>query len=483
MLDRIEVPLKDDNLTTVLSEQFPLNTCAEEDSISSRLYLVSNELRYRNVIKALKNIEVNTSNQIRVGLLVGESNILSFLPHLAGICDLVLMTDIEPRIAIHNRHMIDCMLKTKTPAEFLNLYTENHPLKNRPINFDGTQTQCSSTMFKNLISGESIGGCFHSSHTVQKESLGEYFFLNNAYTFMQCKHALLALPLLQIKLNISDENECSAFAKVLQMHQGRITFCNLSNIHYTVSVEKLRTTVPLLLTSDPDGCRIMFSEHAVENSSSLHTTLTEGIESYLQAIEQNKLISLKEQFGAKKSCSSSLSLFPPPPKSEQTKKPQNCYVGFYDMHNRIETKFIQKIINGKENINDYSYMLHAYSSFKEAQVFIEKIIKEDAYDSCKHKLKLFARTNNKANLRPGTYWIFTVEGTVDKINTLLRYLPDNGVKHCPNDQIYASQKFSQKIISVIDNSEQYNFTGKADKESVIDQPVHQSPFKNFTSAT
>jgi hypothetical protein len=69
----------------------------------------------------------------RVGLLIGESYILSSLPELSRHCDTIIMNDISTMTTKYCRFLIDTLRNSHSREEFIQKYCDNFPLEEEVV--------------------------------------------------------------------------------------------------------------------------------------------------------------------------------------------------------------------------------------------------------------------------------------------------------------------------------------------------------------
>ncbi|AUH72718.1 hypothetical protein [Legionella sainthelensi] len=257
-------------LLSEVAQKFPIHF----DTKQFDFYPFCNEMGYRNVMRKLKRIETQNTQQIKVALLFGESNFISMLPALIGVADLILLADIEPSQHKHLKFMLNCLKQSDSPAQFIDRYAQS----NNPL-YQG-QWQDKSSEFQLInMSKDNLKRVFNNAN-YPAQSLLNYHFLHSVKNFLKCKRAMQAFSILQIELDLGDASACNKLAELFRQYNACLTLCNFTNIHHYVENIKLFDSIPKLLNHNND-CLTMYSTGP---AADLKTNLYIGIGHYFSYI-------------------------------------------------------------------------------------------------------------------------------------------------------------------------------------------------------
>lgn len=288
------------NLTKQLMSRFPIDTSRPYFEV----FPFSNEARYSYCLHELRyRYTPQPSHEIRVALLFGESRFLSLLPELSLHADVIIFADIEPKQHNHIKHLLSCMQKSTTIKEYINNYAINNPLENIEID---------STLSKSAIwpwyEDENLSGTPYTTEILTNllHISGKQFsdfFLNSEERYNQCKNAANKLSFAHIQLDLMNHIQCQELAQLLSNYHAKITFCNLSNIHdYDNSMERIKVSVPLLLTNSPD-CLIMYATNSYQaNISNLLNDYYEQADTWLKTHRDASRMKIKQPLMYRRSC-------------------------------------------------------------------------------------------------------------------------------------------------------------------------------------
>ena len=382
-------------LIEVLKGQFPLST----DSDPFEFFPMSNELGFKKVIKILKSIRVSETEEKKAALLFGESNFISMLPVLSEFVSVIILADIDSSMHKHSRFMLDCFIKANSPDEFYKLYINNNPIDERK-NF-----QLNSSQMVEFLK-DPLGA--------QNAFLERNFFLNNQAAFEKCKAELAKIEIVQIQVDLGDVSLCQQLAATLKEHHTRLALCNFTNIHDYLK-EKVIEPVKALLANSQQ-CLVMFSNGPLTD---LRTSIYIGVTRYFQEISWKANNGKTHDYSLSVNQEVSQMRFFYKPRQAKDFGGECCYLAFkHDVVGEDCVELIQEIIDGRNNINDFSTKLHAHDTEEEASKFVK----------------------NKP------HWIFKIRGNKDKINSHLRYLLDSKPVHYPLDMDTGSMTVNSKII-------------------------------------
>lgn len=259
-------------LTEQLTKQFAI----DKNCHFSRLYLLSNESGFPDVLRQLREhpSPVTDPAKIRVALLFGESHFLSMMPELAKHADIVLMADIDHRIHYHTKKSLELFLSSKDSQEYLD--------KHRTVDWknDG-----------------SIFLLYEDQLIEVKKELSlcdDDYYLASDKRFEECKEAASSLLIANINLDFYSLEKCKAFADMLEASNAQLTICNFTNIHSYTNPHASpddqeqyfnmhHNTASVLLSGSP-GCFIMYSRNPTDKNAlnDLSTNITTNITDYFE---------------------------------------------------------------------------------------------------------------------------------------------------------------------------------------------------------
>ncbi|WP_419420476.1 hypothetical protein ACNVED_04030 [Legionella sp. D16C41] len=284
-----------ESLVTLLQKEFLIN-CGLSEQFD--LYPFSNEYNYESILTTLNMNYTKNTEKIRVAMLFGESRFLSILPELAKCADIVILADIEPRLHLHNKHLLTCFKQSVDSYDFIACYKKNNPIENEKLPWL-TNTQLPSIATLDLLEGLLVGSIGNSI-----PSLGEkYHFLHNEKRFQSCKEAVNKLFFVQIHLNLMDSKQCYQLAEHLSRHNAELTLVNFTNIaDHQYGKMALQQSIPLLLKDSPD-CFILYSTGVMNNGAieKLNIHITQNLDNYFnQSSIPNETSDKKDNYTNKK---------------------------------------------------------------------------------------------------------------------------------------------------------------------------------------
>ncbi|KTD59308.1 hypothetical protein Lsan_2212 [Legionella santicrucis] len=261
---------RSNRLLSAIAQKFPIHF----DTKQFDFYPFCNEMGYKNVMRKLKRIQTQNTQQIKVALLFGESNFISMLPALIGVADLILLADIEPSQHKHLKFMLNCLKQSDSPAQFIDSYAQS----NNPLYQGQWQDKSSDFQLINM-SKDNLKRVFNNAN-YPAQSLLNYHFLHSVKNFLKCKRAMQELFILQIEFDLGDTSACNKLAELFRQYNACLTLCNFTNIHHYVENITLFDSIPKLLNHNND-CLIMYSTGP---AADLKTNLYIGIGHYFSYI-------------------------------------------------------------------------------------------------------------------------------------------------------------------------------------------------------
>ena len=256
MISKKEVFLKE------INNEFSIDALYSDNAKFKELYPFCNESGYAEIIKNLQYIEPKCTQKTKVSLLFGESNLLSLLPTLSAISDVIWIADINPAQHEYITFLLDCFKSSDTTEQFLKNYFKNNILLDK--NNVYTKEKYTTLEINNQM-----------NHF--KSSCGKYYFLNSQSNYDKCKKSLNKVTLLQINLDLSDKDACRQINALLTKHNAVLTYCNFTNIHHYVEADTLQEAVSNLL-KDNEHVLIMYSTGSL---SKLRVCCTTELKKYL----------------------------------------------------------------------------------------------------------------------------------------------------------------------------------------------------------
>jgi hypothetical protein len=251
------------NLKNALERRFP-NTENEPWNIRWICYLFANDREYKGVIDYLKGgYPINNHN--KAALLFGESNVLTLSPELLLHVEFVILADIDYRMILHIKHLIDCINNAETPETFLNFYKENFPAEIIKYDDNGDIISFNEKILQKKLT----------------EELGEVFFLSPK-RFKQCKEAVKKLNFAVINIDLSDTISCAKLKSLLQEVNIEITIFNLTNIHEYAKHDSIAKSLEII-TKDSTEFLVMHSDCIAGYSPAAQ--INRGLERYFFSLE------------------------------------------------------------------------------------------------------------------------------------------------------------------------------------------------------
>lgn len=181
----------------------------------SNYSLYSNDLgiieNYTHLIEECYQPHLNLNDNLTIGIIIGNGNILSLLPDVPAN-DIILL-DVEP--VVH--HFI---LYLKHLILNVNLETDFNLIKENLIKQINAYIFYSNRDGKNDI----------TSLQLEMKGLKHRHFLSSKDRFLQCQTALREKDLLPICVDIFDTKQMTELSIELQKKQLKVSFINLTNV-------------------------------------------------------------------------------------------------------------------------------------------------------------------------------------------------------------------------------------------------------------
>lgn len=242
------------NLITDLKDNFPIHIKSHFD-----LFAFSNEKYFSQALDEFITSMPRKLNQVNIGLIFGESHILSMLPELAKQVNLVVFADIEPNLHKHIQHLLGCLIKSATISEFKSNYIINNPV-----------VGINEWDLRKLMLGLEGDGVL--------DSLKNYHFLSSAERYNQCKTSLKELSFVNISLDLFNQLACERFSQILKKHAANLAFCNFSNIHHYDVEYKIKSATTSLVQFSSQ-CYFMYAI-GTSRSAELCTNFSANVQDY-----------------------------------------------------------------------------------------------------------------------------------------------------------------------------------------------------------
>ncbi len=109
-------------------------------------YPFHNEGDFDQTIDVIEKTEPTVINdkKVKVALLTGESNIISMLPAIEIHAHIVILNDVNERVHLHTKFMLNCFRESKTINEFNKNYMINNPVIDQYTNEDYVKEELGS---------------------------------------------------------------------------------------------------------------------------------------------------------------------------------------------------------------------------------------------------------------------------------------------------------------------------------------------------
>lgn len=439
MINQLELQIN--NLMNDIEVRFPAPDEHPDDKSKTMLPFCVN-LGYEKIIANLSKLEPKETSKTRVAIFGNESSLLSMAPVLLNLADVVFFTNPAPWLRAHFQFLLECLENSNEPAQFIINYQRNIGKIIDQIPDDLFEPSAEKEeVLLSLIADKEKGWPWISA--------GRYYFLSNLQNYSECKYAVNKLKVGEINLNLTHVGQCQEFNKLLLDNNACLTLCNAVPL-YSQPRTKIEQSLNELLKNNE--CLLMYpilhnaglgthlrtmcslaAPHNIPEFDTIGTSLTE-----LKKLNFKQKSAIYE-FGNNKN-----SLFHYLDRKKNSSD-QVCYVAILSSY----PEHIQEILDGKNNLNNYSTKLHAFDTLNEVRAFAEKQI-TDKDKKC---------------------WIFTIRGTQEEINPMLRYLgiADPGYPtqiHFPYDYMGAGLKLSSRLIEATDYDNNVVLTK---------HPVHSNP--------
>lgn len=288
---------------------------------TSSPFYFSTDFHFEKSISYIENLPKIKSDKIRVGLLLGESYFLSFLPELRKHVDIVILVDIEDRVLMNAEFLYTLMKESITCNDFALKYSsdENIMLK-KEWGIVGTEVENNKKHKLKIDKKTAL-----SLLLANNQMLGNKHFIETDQRYLQCRSSLLDLNFAFVKLDLLDPSSISQFKAILDKHNSMITIANVNNLldydaNYAVRdaqnqkkdwspTGKLYSTLLMLTKGQEISPRILFSRlNKDEGYKSLTSCQANSIYDYIKltqayAQEINKVTFKRQskaisQFGA-----------------------------------------------------------------------------------------------------------------------------------------------------------------------------------------
>ncbi len=164
-------------------------------------YPFSNEREFSTPFKILlkRKPDVFPHGTIRIAILIGESSFCSLLVALSGHCDLIVFTDINPRMIAHTRKLLSLLQTSEDRKDFEKRY---NAVKTDLLPY-----------FKSSEATPDLA--------LRKITLGKYHFLYNDANFNDAKQASLKIKFAFCHVNLFHENDSMTFFKIFKERKLR----------------------------------------------------------------------------------------------------------------------------------------------------------------------------------------------------------------------------------------------------------------------
>ncbi|MGI9282419.1 MAG: hypothetical protein ACR2PX_22705 [Endozoicomonas sp.] len=188
-----------------ISNEYP-EEGTEKDGISHPY--AKSPVDYQRTLLALRDKVPLDTNNLRVALLIGESSILTCLPELDKICDLIIILDNDPFLLNVVMERIE-QIKTADIMDelYLNL-----------------------SICDRFISNQHIQERFLLKCTKQKKSTGDFHPFSSPSRLSAVKKSLSDLPIIPVYANLFSQKMMKEFTDILSQHQSDLEFFNLTNV-------------------------------------------------------------------------------------------------------------------------------------------------------------------------------------------------------------------------------------------------------------
>ncbi|MGD9109076.1 MAG: hypothetical protein PVI75_07965 [Gammaproteobacteria bacterium] len=185
-----------------------LKTLTTQKSLffSGKRFLLSNEnYMINNIIESLKKqLPKKNNKMIHIGMLVGESHLLSLLSELKGYLDVIIVFDINPKLHQYIKFLRKILESSKDVNDFIAKYTK----------------QAKKSGFPNI---EKIK---------QKVKLipKKYFFLTKD-NFALCQQAIREIKIVNVLGDFFDTSHVKQIQQIIESSkQYKICFLNITNL-------------------------------------------------------------------------------------------------------------------------------------------------------------------------------------------------------------------------------------------------------------
>ncbi len=270
------------------SNEFPINP--------------DSELDFCKVINALDSIpdDGKDCNAVSVAIVVGESSLLSILPNLSRVCDVVLICDYDPLLLHSMMYSIELI---KTCDEVSNKTYFYETLKTLSIKCedkyiakidieqweqteehrDDYTTQC---LFDRGFSHEKLK--FSVSRDRSILGLGAYHCFSSECRFKETLKAVNEIQCIPVPINLHDKKPIEKLCQILHTNDCKVKFLNLSNFpEYNYEAYHMGCTKPLAastLSQLPFSDNVLIADSLLANEEKARTRIFYTPQSYWKAL-------------------------------------------------------------------------------------------------------------------------------------------------------------------------------------------------------
>ena len=217
-------------------------------------FMVSNEEFSPEILKLFQSKDSHElkSSSCRVGILTGESHLLSFIPVLHQFCDVVILNDVDHAVTIYLKGLLEIFEKSNSPEEFKTSYLSQNGLF--PEEF--IKNECTRYNLDNKNNAERAVKAFLLNES--KDYLEEHHFLSSNAQFNKCKEASKKILFVHSNINYFKQSQVQDLAHTLRKFDATVTLLNVSNIPSFDSDKRIQK--PLLSLPFSDNPLIVYSK-------------------------------------------------------------------------------------------------------------------------------------------------------------------------------------------------------------------------------
>ncbi|CEG56574.1 hypothetical protein [Legionella fallonii] len=182
------------------------------------MYILSNEKKVDKIIECLRLQKSQSTNKKRIAVIIGEGSVTSMLPELNGLCDAIILIDMNYPVIEHNQCMIELLCNSEDREQFKSEYKKNFGVYTyHMLTADERRGDWGALGFKKLLG--------------RSNDLGKEFFLSSEQRFLQCRNAAEQLEIVPLSINMFDLEQVRQLKQRLIDDNSTISIINVTNLY------------------------------------------------------------------------------------------------------------------------------------------------------------------------------------------------------------------------------------------------------------